>query len=160
MTLLEALQQRVGFTRNEALAVLILCGTFLGGIGIRWFQARQPHDAKSIPSFDYSRTDSAYAARSNPLKAPEERNASLAQPQTDSIATAKSKLTTSRRAININTATKAQLINLPGIGPSLADRILAYRAINGQFTSVDELRKVKGIGEKKFAQIRPLVRMN
>jgi competence protein ComEA len=59
--------------------------------------------------------------------------------------------------INLNTATAAELETLPGIGPALAGRILAWRDQNGRFTTVDELREVAGIGEQRFAQLEPLV---
>ncbi len=55
--------------------------------------------------------------------------------------------------ININTATSEQLQTLPGIGPVLADRIIAYREKNGTFESVGELMNVSGIGEKKLEAI-------
>ena len=58
-------------------------------------------------------------------------------------------------ALNLNTATKDELVALPGIGPSKAQAIVDYRNQNGPFRSVDELRKVKGIGEKLFNQLRP-----
>lgn len=58
-------------------------------------------------------------------------------------------------AVDVNTATKDQLIALPGIGPSKAQAIVDYRTQHGPFKSVDEVRKVKGIGEKLFQQIRP-----
>ena len=58
-------------------------------------------------------------------------------------------------AVNLNTATKDELVALPGIGPSKAQAILDYRNQHGPFRSVDEVRKVKGIGEKLFAQIKP-----
>lgn len=57
--------------------------------------------------------------------------------------------------INLNTAVYEELINLPGIGPVLAERILSYRLEKGKFLSIDELMEVKGIGEKLLAQIRP-----
>ena len=53
---------------------------------------------------------------------------------------------------SIQTATKAQLISLPGIGPKLADRIIAYRQTH-PITSIDELIHVKGIGKKSIARI-------
>ncbi len=59
--------------------------------------------------------------------------------------------------ININTATAAELEALPGIGPALAARIVAYREANGPFHSVEELRRVQGIGEAILARIRDLV---
>lgn len=59
--------------------------------------------------------------------------------------------------VNLNTATKADLEKLPGIGPSMAQRILDYRQKNGAFKKVEELMNVQGIGEKSFLQLRTLV---
>jgi competence protein ComEA len=59
--------------------------------------------------------------------------------------------------LNLNTATAAQLDELPGIGPALAQRIVAYREQHGGFRTVDELQKVPGIGPAKFGQVKDLV---
>jgi competence protein ComEA len=59
--------------------------------------------------------------------------------------------------VNLNTATEAQLEELPGIGPSLAGAILAEREKRGSFKSVGELQDVRGIGELRFADIKDLV---
>ena len=56
--------------------------------------------------------------------------------------------------INLNTADKAQLEKLPGIGPALAERILEYRQTNGSFQELEDIKKVSGIGEAKFKQIK------
>lgn len=61
--------------------------------------------------------------------------------------------------INLNTATQAQLELLPGIGPSLASRIVEYRNEHGSFASVDELDRVKGIGSRTLERIRKLVKV-
>lgn len=57
--------------------------------------------------------------------------------------------------IDLNTASKAKLTDLPSIGPKLAERIVEYRTENGNFASVDDLLFVPGIGEKKLDKIRP-----
>jgi len=60
--------------------------------------------------------------------------------------------------ISLNTATVDQFDTLPGVGPVLAQHIIDYRAQHGGFRSVDELREVNGIGERRFADLRNLVR--
>ena len=62
-----------------------------------------------------------------------------------------------RGLLDLNRATKQDFDALPGIGPRLAERIMEYRQSVGVFHSLDELRTVKGIGKKKFDQIRPFV---
>ncbi|MDJ0340174.1 ComEA family DNA-binding protein [Streptomyces sp. H10-C2] len=59
--------------------------------------------------------------------------------------------------VSLNSATGAQLETLPGVGPVLAQHILDYRAQHGGFASVDQLRNVTGIGERRFSDLKPLV---
>lgn len=59
--------------------------------------------------------------------------------------------------IDINTATAEQLEEIPGVGPVLAQRIIAYRDQNGGFSTVEQLTEVSGIGEATFAQMQALV---
>ena len=62
-------------------------------------------------------------------------------------------------AIDINKATATDLQRLPGIGPSLAKQIVAYREKHGAFRRVEDLMAIRGIGFKKWKQIRPYVRV-
>lgn len=59
--------------------------------------------------------------------------------------------------VNINTANQSELDRLPGIGPSLAERIIEYREENGNFKNIEDLQNVKGIGDAKFADIKDKV---
>lgn len=59
--------------------------------------------------------------------------------------------------VNINTAGQTELERLPGIGPSLAKKILEFRQKNGAFKNPSDLTAVQGIGEKKYEQIKNMV---
>jgi len=59
--------------------------------------------------------------------------------------------------ININTASEEDLIKIPGIGPEFASRIIEYRQTQGPFSDIEDLKKVKGIGEKKFEAIKEFI---
>ncbi|PWI44489.1 DNA-binding protein [Streptomyces sp. ICBB 8177] len=60
--------------------------------------------------------------------------------------------------VSLGSATEAQLDALPGVGPVLAQRIIDYRNQHGGFTSVNQLRQVTGVGERRFQELQPLVR--
>lgn len=58
------------------------------------------------------------------------------------------------KKVNINQATQSELETLPGIGPSIASRIIEYREQNGNFQKIEDLQNVKGIGDAKYANIK------
>ncbi len=63
------------------------------------------------------------------------------------------------RLVSINEAPAAELAQLPGIGPELAERIVHYRSEHGRFQRLDELQRVRGIGEGRFEQLKPHIRL-
>lgn len=71
----------------------------------------------------------------------------------------KAKAPTAASPLSLNSATLAQLDTLPGIGPVMANRIFAYRKLNGPFILLEDLKKVSGIGDATFAEISKLVRI-
>lgn len=61
-------------------------------------------------------------------------------------------------AVNINTATKEELVALPGIGEKIADVIIAYRTSQGGFKNLDELKKIKWMNGAKFDRLKPYLK--
>ena len=59
--------------------------------------------------------------------------------------------------INLNSASQSELESLPGVGPSYAKSILDYRSTKGGFKSINDLKNVKGIGDKRFEDLKDLV---
>ena len=64
---------------------------------------------------------------------------------------------TAAAPVNLNTATADQLATIPGIGAKMAERIIEYRQKNGSFKKVEDLMLVRGVGEKSFLKMKPLI---
>ena len=80
-----------------------------------------------------------------------------ALPEARAAAAPSAAVASETRPVDINTAASEALQSVPGIGKSLAQRIIAFREKNGAFQSVDDLLKVQGIGEKSLQKLRPYV---
>ena len=65
-----------------------------------------------------------------------------------------SQIAHSTEAVNLNSATAAQLADLPGIGLKTAELIVQYRVKNGPFKKIEEVMNVRGVGEKSFLRIK------
>lgn len=61
------------------------------------------------------------------------------------------------KMININKANESELEEIPGVGPSMASKIVNYRKENGEFKSIEDLKNISGIGEKKFEAMREYI---
>ena len=96
-------------------------------------------------SFEYITTKSGEGANENIEK--EEKTENKVNKKTTSL-------------VNINTATQTELETLPGIGPSIALKIINYRKENGKFSNVEELKHVNGIGDNKFEAMKKYVTCN
>lgn len=145
MRLLQLFQERFGFTRNELTAVLVLSTVFLVGSAIKlWTPATATRTV--LPEFSYASLDSQFLSLS---RAPRD---TASAPRRS--ATRKSAQTLARQSIELNSATADELQKLPGIGPAIARRIVAYREEHGDFNEPGDVSSVKGIGPRTLERIR------
>ncbi len=125
----------------------------VGGWGVEdgrvQVRAQQPDSEKGVDPFDKFFHPAELAQFSGEGPSPELPNESLVAPDEDD-APPPTKAALSEAKLDVNTASAAELENVTGIGPVLAERIIAARP----FRNADELRRVKGIGEMKYAQVR------
>jgi competence protein ComEA len=147
--------RRVGdwlaLTSTERKIILFLSGAVLLGGGIRLYQEA----FSSTPQVDYSASDSAFAALSSLEPDQHDTDPSLVAESDAAESTAEDDTAIVR--INVNVASKQELMALPGIGEVMSERIIAYRSDVGPFKSINDLKKVKGISKRKLEQLAPLI---
>ena len=151
--LIQWCNQAFGFTPTEQKVVLFLVFTFVAGLGIRYAkQAWSP-----TPVFDYAAADSEFVARSRAADSTGVIDPDTTRPDTPVRRTKVGGKVSG--LININSASKTQLMKLPGIGEAMAERIIAFRKEHGPFSSVNDLNKVRGIGAKRLKQLSELCKV-
>lgn len=138
-------------TANERKALWFLAMVALSGSGVRLWRARTPAppvaEAAALGR-QLARVDSVRAApapRSGRSARPGRKESGVSAPQSPAA------------PVDLDRATRAELETLPGIGPTLAGRIIANRDSLGSFGSMDALCGVKGIGPVLTERLRPLV---
>lgn len=140
MTVFKRINEYFAFTKNEQKVFIFLSAVFLSGIAIKVYNTYVV--PSSTNKFDYSAVDSVFRERSQMLVG---------------TAHADSQNIRVQKKININSATKSELMTLPGIGEATAERIILYREEKGVFKHINEMKNVKGIGEKKFDKLKPYI---
>ena len=140
MKFLSHLKDWLALTKNEKKVLLFLVSFLVIGMGLNYFKNQFSPD---LPYFTNEIYDSLFTEKAKDFEKLSDKNNS-------------GKVTEDLK-ININTANKTELMELPGVGEEIADRIMIYRNDNGLFKMKKDLRKVKGIGEKKFKKISPHV---
>ncbi|MCJ7459018.1 MAG: helix-hairpin-helix domain-containing protein [candidate division Zixibacteria bacterium] len=128
------------FTPQEAKAIIFLIVILLIGSGVTLYKKYHPDFAPELLLKENRKTEKKVLEPAKSSNVPE--NISL-------------KITDKK--INLNTATLQELDSLPGIGEELGKRILTYRESKGNFSSIEELKKIKGIGQKTFEKLKNLV---
>lgn len=163
MPSLYRLQQRLAITATEAIALLFVGGLLLSGLCVRYVQGQAvPYSAET-----YAALDAEFETRSAVLQdavtevaGDSTREASAAEAAPVAVASTR-EYRPARRGkqgpvrMNLNTASERLLQRLPGIGPALAGRIIAYRNQHGDFARPGHLVRVKGIGPKTFEKLEP-----
>ena len=137
MIWLYRLQQRLSITRQEGLAVITLAALLLIGLGVRHVQEQRVPPA-AVDSI---------VARAGAPEATDSTRGVPAGPAPPSP----------ERPVRLNSASRERLQALDGIGPALSERIVQYRSTQRPFQRVRELRRVRGIGPKTLADLRPVV---
>jgi competence protein ComEA len=146
------------YSRPQLKLLLVLALTLLAGFGVREWRAGFPELAERLERFDREEPAAplipAPAQERRPPAAPSAPPAAAGP----SLAVQRAGPAASdSRPLDINRASLDELARLPGVGQSLAGRILAERERRGRFESPDALRYVLGMGPKKLAAIRELV---
>lgn len=141
----------MAYRRRELWLLLFLAASLGVGLAVREFRAGFPELAERLEQLDAelpapTSPDPRPNSAGYPTEAQPPRPTKLSE----------TKVQTDGR-LDLNRATLAEFQRLPGIGPALAQRIVELRERQGRFASAEELRRVPGIGQKKFEAIRELV---
>jgi len=127
------------YTGRQLLLLFALLGAAAAGLAVREWRATYPELADRLEHVDRQpETDTGPSVEKRAIP---ERTASAAD----------------RRPVDLNSATPDELARLPGVGSSLAARIVERRQSGGTFRSIEDLRRVKGIGHAKLERLRHLV---
>jgi competence protein ComEA len=158
--------KRHGFTKRELLILVFLFITFITGLVIKL------SGFNKLRKFDYSKSDRVFEENlkksfeelENEKRSAASQNrisqlrffADSLMLEAERTALNKKKISPDVK-ININTALSSDLEMLPGVGRVTAERILDFREKYGRFKSIEEIKKIKGIGEKKFEKMKDFI---
>ena len=140
--IIDAINSAGGTTNNANISKINLAYVLKDGMKVN---IPNKEDLKNNNNFDYI-TMSSGDGKNDDI--PESEN---------SLSSKSDKSNTNKSVVNINTATQTELETLPGIGPSIALKIINYRNENGKFSSIDEIKNVSGIGDSKFENIKKYI---
>jgi len=152
------------YTRPQLILLLIVVASAGAGLAVGQWRARHAELVERLEQLDRGPavTDGrANGAIASPSAAPaheRQRVPSSTEPRSrPAKLTAPPAETTAPGPLDLNEAGVDDLARLPGVGPGLAQRIVAARNADGRFSSVDDLRRVRGLGRVRRERLRPLV---
>jgi comEA protein len=135
------------FTPQERFTILFLVFLLVLGTSLYLYKLNHPSFAPAYTIKDFDKKMNPVQQSSEPV------NYNLPLPD-EQIERAFEKKPLPTKKVNINVAAEAELAKLPGIGPVYAQRIVAYREKHGAFQSIQEIKKIRGIGEKTFLKMK------
>ena len=158
--------KKISFTKSEINVIIFAVSVIAAGFTIKYFRQitggteyvyslTDKDSLKVIKSDNTNKNDTSVKSEQGLNKKPDGSKENLL----DSQVTKKSKkeLNLAGQSININTAGKEDLIKLPGVGETTAEKIILFRETHGIFETIEDIMKVKGIGKKKFAKMKPYI---
>ena len=164
--------EKLQISKNERIAVSMLMVMVIctGSVALFWSPGPEYSEAEYAKleklfeekSRELTQEREVILARYEPLEAGIQENSTEGQTELvlkDTIPPPENEteIRAGKNLININLATESKLQELPGIGPAYSKRIIEWRKQNGKFTSTEQLLEIKGIGEKRLANIKPLI---
>lgn len=162
MSFTRSVVEYFGFTKTETRVILFILAALVLGAGIKLIEYHFYSAEPDQRLFDYSKSDREFQERSAGFAEKNRAGATDRGPganddRSSISARAIRKSAPAIQSVNINSASRDELMALPGIGEELSERIILYRDEHGLFTGVEDLKKVRGIGDRKFEQLRPYV---
>ncbi len=161
--MLKKLSSKLQLSETEIKVLFFICSMFFIGLAYSLFYK---NDYKDIYKFDYSKEDSIFfqiqriqdsVFNDKNLKSNLDYRQKVLDFKNNDFKNYSEKEKLVEKSINLNTTTLEQLINLPGVGRITAQKILDYRNKKSKFRNIDELLNVKGIGQKKFLNIKKYI---
>jgi len=169
--------QKLNFTKNEIRVLFVLFIILFLGLGIKYLKGVISNDSAI---FDYTKSDILFNGKSDNLSSvlgdtnivvdslfskEEFKTIDSIRKNEDSLKSLDGKKKKKgkkgddlkEKSININSASKEQLVLLPGIGDATAEKILTYRKEVGSFKKIEDIMKIKGIGAKKFEKLKMFI---
>ena len=162
--MLKRLSRKIGLTQSELKISLFVILVFLFGLIYKVFFIQ--NDIIPYQNFDYSAEDEKFFSSDKDTslinyQKSDDKEVDYKQEVLDfntrSFDNIQKKILPAEKSINLNTAKLEELVNLPGIGTKTAQKIIEYREQHKRFRNINELLKVKGIGDSKFAKIKEYI---
>jgi competence ComEA-like helix-hairpin-helix protein len=158
------------YTRQQLVLLLLLVAASGAGLAVRHWRASYPELGERLEQIDREVPPVAEATVEREAPPPSERLTAATPPKRRDAGRPARTTSPPRPAkrsaepddehfvpLDLNRATAGELVQLPGVGPVLARRILAARDEAGRFATVEDLAAIRGLGRSKFERLRPLV---